>query len=352
MATYTAPLKFPLSDEQDYKGKITFSAYTDYVGTLQSIGLGTYQGVRDLATVAQAQGEQGIVDTATQIGRNAWETSRSIYDAFWGNDLTTVQTSAPATIERRGTVSLFLPVALQIADGIEYSNTQLDFRGAVVAGGLREAGQNASLSAAAQRYARTIGQDLESITDQLIGEGSGGAAAQLLALRVIRRASSQLQGAVETETGVALNPNRRTALSAPTIRRFTFQFKLIPNSPEESQAIKNIIKFFRVEMYPEAEGVISQQANVAAALRYPSKFRIGISYNNKKIATGILPCFLENVSIVYNPTGMAFHKDGEFQEIDMTLNFLEERPLSRQDVLLDYGEYREGFGTSFNIGGR
>lgn len=317
-------LQFPLSDQQDYKARVTFSAYTDYVTTLSDLELGAYNSVKDVV-----KGDRNFTDTVGQLFNNASDLIGSFVESFSGNLNKTYSSSVPVKQTDNGSVSLFLPNAIQIADGVVYSETSLGALGGSAAGALREGG---TLGDAGRQVVAQIGQDVEALTDVLLGQNAAGA--ELVALRLLR-AGGPLAGAVETETGIALNPNRRSALSGITIRRFNFQFKLIPNSYEESQEIKKIIKWFRTEMYPEPVGTISEQANVSLALRYPSKFKITMTYEGKKIATGILPCFLENFTATYNPTGMSFHKGGDFQEIDINMSFLEERPLTRKDVIED-----------------
>lgn len=325
-------LQFPLSDQQEYKGRVTFSAFTDYVSTLSDLDLMTgYADVKKAVTDDRSWFER-VGDVASSAFSSATTFVGDLADNFTGNNQKTYQTSKPVVQEQRGSVSLFLPSGLQIADGVEYSTTTLNFRGAVAAAGFRAAG-GADIRGLAMQAAQTVGGDIESLFDNA---AAGAAANKEILLRRILGRGGELSGAIETETGVALNPNRRSALGGINIRRFQFQFKLIPNSYEESQAVKEIIKFFRIEMYPEPAAVISEQSNVSAALRYPSKFKIGFTYDGKKIATGILPCFLENFTATYNPTNMSFHKGGDFQEVDITLSFLEERPLTRKDVLEDY----------------
>jgi hypothetical protein len=56
-------------------------------------------------------------------------------------------------------------------------------------------------------------------------------------------------------------------------------------------------------------------------------------YNEKGVATKILPCYLESVNTVYNNTSMGMHSDGSFQEVDITLNFREARTLHRKDII-------------------
>jgi hypothetical protein len=153
-------------------------------------------------------------------------------------------------------------------------------------------------------------------------------AAQVAAIRAFGALSGAAQGAIETTTGVTLNPNRRSTLRGVGLRQFRFAFKMIPTSQDEAEMIKGIVQFFREEMYPEARFI----SNISAAYRFPSKFEIKLSYDGKKVATGILPCFLESVDVVYNPNAMAFHTDGNPQETDISLNFVEERTLSKYDI--------------------
>ena len=83
-------------------------------------------------------------------------------------------------------------------------------------------------------------------------------------------------------------------------------------------------------MYPE-----TSSEGLQAALKFPSKFSIELRYGKKKVATGILPCFLETVDVAYNPSNMGFHEDGNFQETDISLSFVEERALTKRDIIAE-----------------
>ena len=55
--------------------------------------------------------------------------------------------------------------------------------------------------------------------------------------------------------------------------------------------------------------------------------------------TKILPCYLRDISVVYNPTNQSMHggDDPHFTEVDMSLSFTETRTLSRQEVDIEGG---------------
>ena len=236
--------------------------------------------------------------------------------------------------------SLYLPQALQFQDTVEYTGIDLGIIGSAAEKALARGRTGGGVASA---VAGNILPDFASV-QEAFSKGLQSEGAQVAALRVSSKINAEAQGAIETQTGIALNPNRRSTLRGIGIRQFRFSFKMIPTSPEEAEEVKRIVQFFREEMYPDT----SDDA-ITAALRFPSKFNIKLFYDKKKVATRILPSFLQGVDVVYNATGMAFHKDGNFQETDISLNFVEERPLTKRDIIEEAAALGEDytFGTGF-----
>ena len=123
------------------------------------------------------------------------------------------------------------------------------------------------------------------------------------------------------------NKNTRTAFKGMDTRKFTFSFKMIGRSVEDSKVIKDINDLFQEKMYPEGNGVI---------LAYPPIWRLqffnGDGNRNDKIP-GISESYLINVSSTYNSSTNIFHEDGSPFEVDMQLQFEETRPLRRSDII-------------------
>jgi hypothetical protein len=309
--------KFPIEDQQDYKGKITFIANQEETSTLQS------QLFSGLIGEQQGRGAPpGPGPGATTIGGKA---GREAVAAAKGNPaFKTIITPIPKRIGSGRKCSLYLPASIQFQDRVEYTNIDLGIVGASTAAGIAS-------GMSGKDILKSIGgaalPDFESVQDAF-NQGLGSEAAQVAALRVAKNLSSGVQGAIETSTGIALNPNRRSTLKGVGLRQFRFAFKLIPTTAEEANMIKAIVKFFREEMYPEARYISA----ISAAYRFPSKFTIKLSYDKKQVATSILPSFLESIDVVYNPNAMAFHTDGNPQETDISLSFIEERTLNKADV--------------------
>lgn len=298
--------QFPLASDQEYKGKISFKATQEEFG-----------GLLDLVTESSRPAVDGVGTDTDANGFNGTNPA-----------LQTVQTGEPSVIQQ-GKVTLYLPPSLQFSDAVNYSGTHdLGYRGELIRQGLRAGqtpGQIASL--AARDFADTAGALWDAVTGGQFTE-----AVKIAAVRVSSRPGSAISGAVSSGLGITVNPNRRSIMESVPIRQFQFQFKLIPTTESESTAINNIIRWFRENMYPEATG----DGGASIAFKFPSKFDINMTYDGQPIATKILPCFLTGVTTVYNGSSMGMHAGGRFQEIDLTLMFMEERALDKAKIIEGY----------------
>lgn len=252
---------------------------------------------------------------------NNKDSKNAFYGSLWKPPLTA--DNKDRVKSKSETTTLYLPPGLVFQDGVAYDqNFELGILGASALQGVREGRSIAS------SVLKGIDDAFESIKESLSGPLSSNIA-RVGAVRTARRFGGDFgEGLAQTATGVTVNPNKRTIMKGPNIRNFSFNFTLIPSSVSEAETIKKIITFFRTELYPEE----LRAGAVAVGYKVPRKFDIRIKYDTKEVATKILPCFLTGVQTTYNPSSMSFHKGGEFAEIGMTLNFVEERALSKQDI--------------------
>ena len=315
-------LRYPLNNQQDYGGTITFKARKPQFDTLGS------KAIEFLAPDFGGAPPSGfpLSDPLAEPGRPGGF-NENLYKSKVDRKVTRTERLRPEIGTNRK-CTLYLPGAIQIADKVSYSNVDLGILGAGIRQGIldqRSAGE--IISDVAGGIKDTFGSLINSLRT-----GVGSEEAQIAAQRVFG-ASSTISGAISSATGVAVNPNRRAVLSGPELRNFAFTFRLVPTSPAEAESIEKIIQFFREEMYPDAV----ETAGVSAAFRYPSIFDIVMRYRTargqyKKVATQLLPSFLQAVDVNYNQSGMSFHRDGKPLEATLTLNFTEERTLNRYDV--------------------
>lgn len=311
-------LRYPLSQNNEYKGVVFF------------------QTIRDNATPLQYQFP--ATDT----------TGPSIAGAQLFKAKNTPTSNATPKSYGQACV-LYLPQAIQIADAATYNNVALGAIGASVEAAM-QAGVNTAAgvaSAATKAALSNIGSTVDAIRGSLDG---GSAAARFAGQRVVDFATkdgSGIQAAVRGQTRVTANPNIRAMFDQVPLREFSFTFKLIANDAAEALEIKKIIKYFRTELYP-SDIPIGPEGTIRPSLGYnfPDLFRIEFhhaesSYDQTKwhpeqVATKLKDCYMYSFNTVYNATSMGMHKDGNFTEIDITMSFREAASLTKADVQAGY----------------
>jgi hypothetical protein len=223
-------------------------------------------------------------------------------------------------------VTLYFPPNVANVDAVTYSNANLGPGGATALAASRNQG---SLIGS---VAKGVTEGVTDLFNLLKGDLASAEAAQVAATRAFNKLPS---GGIQNFTRVALqkiiNPNTRSMFEGPTIRKFTFVFKLIATSSKEATEIQDIIRKFRSEMYPEAIEI----GGLPIGFNFPKMFKIQYLYNgvrNTKLPQPLM-CYLENATTTYNSSNMVFHADGQPTEVDLSLTFTEFRALTKKDIL-------------------
>ncbi len=301
-------LRFPRENVNDYKGTVEFRLVTILPPTIN---------------IFQAQ---RVVNSLADDGG----TTAGIDGGLWAGAVN-ASTNAPVLPGRREipskfpNVILYLPQAMTFNDGMEYdNNVQLG-----VVGAAGEAALNSGQSVY-EAVTTMVNSGMSSFTDLFKQLPT-----QDLARLAITRATNNLPvvgDVVSGATRVAVNPNRRTLFRGVRPREFTFQFKMIASSPQEAIDIEKIITFFRSQMHPTSIDL----GTISAGYKYPDPFIIDMKYNGKRVGPRMLNSYLVNMSTTYNPSSMGFHVDGYPSEVDVQMNFFEERAIDRADVAKGY----------------
>lgn len=294
--------QFPLSDQDDYKGRILFTTIIETPASISQAALDR---------VASAE---GVADTTS-----------ALFD-FSTADVTAGYATAGDSI------ALYLPPAQQVQDAVQFDNYEMGIRGAM---GLN-AIQSGTSSVAGSVGNAIFGQG--SISELLNNIGSQ-SVARVVAAETARRVNERAGAVVSTATQTVANPNIRAIFKSVRPREHTFTFKFLPRNAREAEEIRNIIEFFRKEVYPEALNI----GRVAVGYKFPNKFAIQTIYGGKRVGADLLPSYLTSMSTNYNSTSMSFYRDGQYSEIDLTLTMLEFRTLSKQDVEYGFNFYGDGY---------
>jgi hypothetical protein len=120
----------------------------------------------------------------------------------------------------------------------------------------------------------------------------------------------------------------------PTLRPFSFTFKLSARSKEEAKAIRSIIRFFKQGMSP-----IRTQSQLF--LKAPHTFQIEYLHRKKEhnFLNKFKECALQSFSVDYTPEGQyATFTDGAMVSYQISMQFQELEPIFNDD----YGNSENG----------
>lgn len=277
----------------------------------------------NVGTVNQSQKKENFRAREGSYGASAVEVQ-----GFEGKNGSTqpaaTSTATPTPVPGVGGAVLYLPQAIQITDGVQVGPIDLGVVGAGALSVLQKGGDVYDVVGSAIKNS-----DISSILSSFVNPDLGKAAGALTVQRAAAKVSNVLGGAVGLATRVTVNPHTRSLFRSVNLREFAFQFKMIATSRAEAEEIKSIIRFFRMELYPD----VLQVRGLPLAYLFPNPFEIKIQYADEDMpGMKIKPSYLRNFTATYNPTGMGMHDDGNFAEVDIAMSFVEESTLSRKDV--------------------
>jgi hypothetical protein len=211
-------------------------------------------------------------------------------------------------------ITLPLPLGLSYGDTVEYNNTDLGtMRGSIVQAAERKNAGEDGTAASDQDNRSAFQKMTEEIANRF-----GGDTGRIL-------------------VGSAPNPNTRALFKQVGIRSFQVSYKLITDSREEAENIKEIIKEFRTEMYPVPQFV----GQTVTSFKFPKLFKIRFYLGNSnkekyEIEPKLQPAYLQSFNVTYNSGGNAIMSDGKgglsFSETDISMTFMEYRAQHQNDI--------------------
>ena len=154
-----------------------------------------------------------------------------------------------------------------------------------------------------------------------------------------------VQGLLARSEGQVFNPNMELLFSGPSLRNFSFAFKMTPRSADEGEEIKQIIRFFK-------RGMAAKAGNTGLFLKTPNVFELRYRQGNgeHKFLHKFKQCFLTDVSVNYTGEGVyATYDNGTPVSMIMNLSFKELAPIYDIDYDSDKGE--DGLERNTGLGG-
>jgi hypothetical protein len=212
-----------------------------------------------------------------------------------------------------GSVSLYMPTDIQIADTMLYNEDTRQF--AAGANELITDGTNAFNNAAvkASKQAITLGS---AVLGRAAGSGIIGALAGYGLGDIV---SDEMQ----RSTGQMLNPNEFISYQSTGLRNFTFNYVLLPDSESESNQITGLIKLFRKAAHATKNSQIT--------ITVPDQ--VIVSFHGARDMIQLPPCVIESVNVTYNPNVSSFFKQNNSPvEVGLSITLKELVPLYADDV--------------------
>ena len=238
-----------------------------------------------------------------------------------------------------GTILLPIPAQLQDSNNVVYGDSRLN---GLAAAGVEAVGS--MMTKAGQDIAKGETLDLTGQAEEFqkalksgLGNNNQSAltnAADLLTKKLAAEAVN-IFGANVTPNqllargnGEILNPNMELLFSDVTIRNFRFSFKLTPRNKREAEQVKLIIRAFKRNMAPQAQGGVANGSQFF--LRTPNIFKLRYRSGNKDhpFLHKFKQCFLTDMQTTYTADGVySTYEDGTPVSMQMDLSFKELQPI-------------------------
>ena len=241
-----------------------------------------------------------------------------------------------------GSIIMQMPANIQDGNAVDYGESKMNtlmgaaagLIGSTIEGGGEalsamlkgdDAGYEAATKNMTKEMKNTVGTD-SSIMD---------AASQFVTAKATSAAIGALGGNVSAadllarQTGQIFNPNMELLFNGPTLRSFSFSFKMTPRSPEEAQECKNIIRSFKSNMAPKTKNTGSVGGS-GVFLKTPNVFELQYKKGGREhpFLHRFKQCFLTNVSVNYTGEGVyTTYDDATPVSMQIDLSFKELEPI-------------------------
>ena len=251
-----------------------------------------------------------------------------------------------------GTILLPIPSDLKDVNAVKYDTDTLNGLQAVGAQ-LAEGGIEGVQQLIGTFFSKDGASERQKILDKIKAEGSTALANTVAGIGGMeavdnfanKRFASQIlglfggnvtaSGLLARGNGEIINPNMELLFGGPTLRNFRFQFKMTPRNEKEAQQVKLIIRAFKRNMAPMAQG--GTVSSGSFFLKTPNVFNLRYRTGNRNhpFLNRFKQCFLSDMAVSYTGEGIySTYEDGTPVSMILDLSFKETQPI--YDV--DYDE--------------
>ena len=257
---------------------------------------------------------------------------------------------AKRSVVNDGSILLQVPSNVQDGNAVNFGDSSMNTLIGAAAGVIGN-----TMQAGGKRVAETIegkqslssglgafGADVKKDLKERFGEstGLGQAAQDFMNAKLTSSALGIFGGNVSAQqllarqTGQIFNPNLELLFDAPTLRSFTFSFKMTPRSQQEARQCKLIIRSFKQNMAPKANLEGGQVGGTGIFLKTPNIFELSYKRGGRDhpFLHKFKQCFLTNFSVNYTAEGThTTYDDSTPVSMTMDMTFKEIEPIYDTD---------------------
>jgi hypothetical protein len=239
-----------------------------------------------------------------------------------------------------GTVFLPIPSNIQDGNAVTYADDSLNGIVAEAANGVKGAINSSVFDESGRQQ---LVEQMQGLVKTAVQPAVRDALNRSLAAQALSIFGGNItpDSILARESGEIFNPNMELLFNGVTLRAFKFQFKLTPRDQNESLEVRNIIRFFKSNMSPQA-GTLSPD-KPTYFLKTPNVFQLTYKQGSKEhpFLHRFKLCALESMSVNYTGENVyATYGDGTPVSMIMDLSFKELEPIYADD----YNTNEDGVG--------
>ena len=247
-------------------------------------------------------------------GKDRWGHEQFAYEPF---EKQKISAKTPSHSISTSGIALYMPPSVKVSYNQTYDAEETGMVGDLEAAGVAIAGAEgtaAKVEAALQGVIGSTARNAKKILGEFVALAGEGDPVRFLAKRA----------------GVAVNPRSEAFYNSPQPRSFSFSFDFWPRSMEEAEAVEKIIAIFK---YNSAPGF--KAGTLGSVFTTPNYWKISYMFNStENTALNMIgACYCTDVDVDYSPDGQwTTFGDGKPVHTRMTVNMLEDRIITKQDI--------------------
>lgn len=263
-----------------------------------------------------------IVDTAIKTAESAITNTISFISSG-------IKKYTPARKRLKLAIALPMPVKVRANYNAGYVATdEIGAMGATIFAAIQGGGEAAGKTALFSAIPAAAGAALQTVGGKVLGKDVNEALNSGFDSKGFQQLVSKLSGRV-------INKRQEQLFNNMDFRSHSFEYLFIPRSKEESDAVYEIIKQFKLAMHPTLEDGFGNSILIT-----PAEFDIEFRYkaDENQTVSRISTCALKSMDVNYTAIGefVAFEGTDNPVAISLDMVFVEMEPLNRNQIQLGY----------------